>query len=175
MLDTDLPVVGLVCSRKVLNLAMIAEAAKRNIDPANLLSFAGSPVLGVNGPFQVSDKPVPVVHFGTGVMLISVEKVLKPLAALHPERWYKPNVAYDKNLQDNYDFFPIGVRGTTFLSEDYAFLESVETDLGIKPHVIPSAVTTHAGTQLFEMNMSALASLHGVLEQQQRMNAAQSA
>ena len=60
------------------------------------------------------------------------------------------------------------------MSEDYAFLEDVANDLNITPHVIPSAVTTHAGTQLFEMNMSALGSLHVVLEKEQR-NVAQSA
>ena len=174
LLDTNLPVVGLPCSRKVLNLGMVAEAAKRGIDPASLLAFAGSPVLAVNESFNVSDKPVPVVHFGTGVMLIQTS-VLKALAELHPERRYRPNVAYDLKLEFNYDFFRCGTRGDTYLSEDYFFLEDVANDLKIQPHIIPSARTYHVGSQIFEMDMSALASLHGVLEQQQRMNAAQSA
>jgi hypothetical protein len=165
MLETNLPVVGLPCSRKVLNMAMVAEAAKRNINPANLLSFAGSPVVGVNESFTVSDKPVPVTHFGTGVMLIQTS-VLKALAEMHPERRYRPNVAYDLKLEFNYDYFRCGVRGDTYLSEDYFFLEDVANDLKIQSHIIPSARTYHVGSQIFEMDMSALASLHGVIEQQ---------
>jgi len=174
MLDTKLPLVGLICSRKVLNLAMMAEAAKKGVAPAQLLSFAGSPILAVDGSFEVSDKPVPVVHFGCGVMLISVEKVLRSLAVLHPERRYRPNVAYDKNIPENFDFFRCGVRGSTYLSEDFLFLEDVANDLGVKPHVIPAAVTFHVGPQVFENNMCALAAMHGALEQEQR-NAAQPA
>jgi hypothetical protein len=173
LLDTNLPVVGLPCSRKVLNMAMVAEAAKRNINPANLLSFAGSPVVGVNESFTVSDKPVPVTHFGTGVMLIQTS-VLKALAEMHPERRYRPNVAYDLELNFNFDFFRCGVRGETYLSEDYYFLEDIKNDLNIQPHIIPSAVTKHVGSQIFEMDMSALGSLHAVLEKEQ-MNAAQPA
>jgi len=175
MLKTDLPIVCLPCSRKVLNLAMVAEAAKRNINPANLLAFAGSPVLAVNESFQVSDQPEPVVRCGTGVMMISVDKVLKPLSEMHPERKYRPNLAYDKNLPWNFDFFRTGVRGECYLSEDYFFLEDVKNDLGIQPHILPCAVTLHAGLQLFEMNMSALAALHGILGQQEQTKAAQSA
>jgi hypothetical protein len=143
----------------------IAEAAKRGINPANILAFAGSPVLAANENFQVSDKPVPVVHFGTGVMLIQTS-VLKALAELHPERRYRPNVAYDLKLEFNFDFFRCGVRGDTYLSEDYQALEDIKNDLNIQPHTIPSARTFHVGSQIFEMDMSALTSLHGVLQQQ---------
>jgi hypothetical protein len=173
LLDTNLPVVGLPCSRKVLNMAMVAEAAKRGINSANLLSFAGSPVVGVNESFTVSDKPVPVTHFGTGVMLIQTS-VLKALAEMHPERRYRPNVAYDRKLDFNYDLFRCGVRGDTYLSEDYLFLEDVANDLKIQPQIIPSARTFHVGSQIFEMDMSALGSLHAVLEKEQ-MNAAKPA
>ena len=98
-------------------------------------------------------------------MLISVDKVLKRLAEMHPERRYKPNLAYDKNLPWNYEFFRTGVRDECYLSEDYYFLEDVKNDLGIEPYIFPSAITLHAGVQTFEMNMPALAALHGVLGQ----------
>jgi hypothetical protein len=77
-------------------------------------------------------------------------------------------------LEFNFDFFRCGVRGETYLSEDYYFLEDAANDLKIQPHIIPYARTSHVGAQMFEMDMSAVASLHGVLEQQQ-MKAAQSA
>ena len=170
MLDANLPVIGLPCSRKELNLGMVAEAAKRNIKPANLLSFAGSPVLGVKDNFSVTNQPVPVVHFGTGAMLIQTS-ALRALAEKHPERKYRPNVSHDAKLEFNFDFFRCGVRGDTYLSEDYFLLEDLAKDLNIQPHIIPSARTFHIGNQIFEMDMLALASLHGVLDKQ----AAQSA
>jgi hypothetical protein len=167
MLDANLPVVCLPCSRKELNLALLAEAAKRNINPSDLLLFAGSPVFAVNDSFKISDTPVPVVHCGTGVMMISVEKVLKPLVAMHPERKYKPNIAYDKKLEWNFDFFRCGVRGSTYLSEDYQFNEDC-LELGIQTHILPLARTTHVGSFPFLMDMNALGSLLSALQGQNK-------
>ena len=113
-----------------------------------------------------SDKPVVVRYAGTGAMLISVEKVLKPLAEAHPERRYRANVAYDKKLEWSFDYFRCGIRGENYLGEDYFFLEDVKSDLKILPHIIPSARTLHAGVQIFELNMLALASLTSVLGQE---------
>ena len=176
MLKANLPIVALPYSRKVLDMTMVAEAAKRNINPANLLAFAGTPIiLPVDeSPFTVSDKPVAVRYAGTGAMLISVEKVLKPLAEAHPERRYRTNVPYDKNLEWSFDYFRCDIRDDNYLGEDHFFLEDVKSDLDILPHIIPSARTLHAGVQIFELNMLALASLHSVIEQEST-NAAQSA
>jgi hypothetical protein len=170
MLNANLPVVALPYSQKALNMGMVAEAAKRGINPANLLSFAGTPVMAVKENFTVSNQPVPVVHAGTGAMLIQTS-VLRALAEMHPERKYRPNVSHDAKLDFNFDFFRCGVRGDTYLSEDYYLLEDVANDLKIQPHIIPTARTFHVGNQVFEMDTLALASLHGVLDQQ----AAQSA
>jgi len=103
-----------------------------------------------------SDKPVVVRYAGTGAMLISVEKVLKPLAEAHPERRYRANVAYDKKLEWSFDYFRCGIRGENYLGEDYFFLEDVKSDLKILPHIIPSARTLHAGVQIFELNTRVL-------------------
>ena len=160
MLDADLPVVGLPCSRKSLNFGQISEAAKRGIPQESLSEFGGSPVLAINKSFVISDDPAPVVHIGTGVVCISVEKCLRPLAEAFPERRYRPNCnnGYEPKLEWHHDFFRVGVRDTTYLSEDYTFCEDC-LKIGIQPYVLPLARTLHIGQFPFVMNMSAVGSL----------------
>ena len=138
MLDANLSIVALPYPRKALDLAMVAEAAKRNINPAHLLAFAGAPIFTPVDelPFTVSDKPVVVRYAGTGAMLISVEKVLKPLAEVHPERRYRTNLPCDKKLEWSFDHFRCGIRGDSYLGEDHFFLEDVKCDLKILPRIL---------------------------------------
>jgi hypothetical protein len=80
---------------------------------------------------------------------------------------------YKPNPEMAFDFFRVGIRRETYLSEDFYFCEDA-AELGFQTYILPAAKAFHQGTMGFEMDLSKISAVASVLEQKQ-MNAAQSA
>jgi len=87
MFQANLPTVALPYSKKGVDWANVATAAKAGVPADQLPHYAGSPVFGIEGEFDLS-KPTPAVAVGTGVMLIQVS-VLRALADANPDWKYR--------------------------------------------------------------------------------------
>jgi len=161
MLKANRPIIALPCARKSLDWKFIAEAAKR-VPPESIPVFAGDPVFAFDSSsFAVDDKPVPIRAAGTGVMLISVE-VFKAFVAAHPDRKYRAISRNPRHPDWNYDFFRTEILEDNFLSEDYAFCEE-SARLGFSTFLLPLAVTKHAGSFDYTMDMAAVGSLRAAI------------
>ena len=168
MLKCELPIVALPYSRKSLNWKFIAEAASYGIAPEDLAGFGGAANIAIDESqqFEIGTKPVPVRHAATGAMLIDA-KVLKAIAKAFPERRYRPNCNAGTHLpincEWNFEFFRVGVRRETFLSEDFMACEDA-LELGFQTYILPAAKTLHQGTMAFEMDLSKVSAAAAAVE-----------
>jgi len=109
MFQANLPIVALPYSKKGVDWANVATAAKAGVPADQLPHYAGSPVFGIEGEFDLS-KPTPAVAVGTGVMLIQVS-VLRALADANPDWKYRigaSEIQFRGSEGDAYDFFQVG-------------------------------------------------------------------
>jgi hypothetical protein len=73
----NLPIVALPYSKKGLDWANVATAAKAGVPADQLPHYAGSPVFDIDGEFDLS-KPTPAVAVGTGVTPDGVGLAVNP-------------------------------------------------------------------------------------------------
>lgn len=139
MFQANLPIVALPYSKKGVDWANVATAAKAGVPADQLPHYAGSPVFGIEGEFDLS-KPTPAVAVGTGVMLIQVS-VLRALADANPDWKYRigaSEIQFRGSEGDAYDFFQVGRDPATgyYLSEDYWFAAEAKK-LGFETYLLP--------------------------------------
>ena len=109
----------------------------------------GKRVFNVSGNVKpdVQTGLVEVDRVGTAVLMLSREAVTALVEdAKKNHRVYKGNplTRGEKQLDDNYDIFQVGVVGNTYLSEDYWVCNKLR-ELGFKVLVDPAIPCRHSG------------------------------
>jgi len=161
MLEADRPIVALPYSLKGVDWQNVATAVRAGVPADQLYQYAGRPVFGIDGEFDLN-KPTPAVAVGTGVMLIQVS-VLRALADANPDWKYRigaSEIQFRGSDGDAYDFFQVGRDSATgyYLSEDYWFAAKAKK-LGFETYLLPWAQTMHCGSFQYLMNFPALVAL----------------
>ena len=165
MIETQKDVIGLPCSKKMIDWRMIQRAFQAGVHPETMSQIAGGDLclnlLLDNPPRHFDlDKLLEVKAIGTGVMLIS-RQVFSKLADRHPEWRLK-----DDEGKPVFAFFQPGIDEETrqYLTEDYWFCHQWRK-LGGHIYCLPSAVTRHIGRQEFICNIAAMKALEQAVAQ----------
>jgi hypothetical protein len=193
MLEMDEPILGVPCSKKSIRWDRIQTAiARRVIDwyntqnrqadvnalaeqfkasgvafnPADIPKIGGDFVLNFF-PFENKtihlDKPEPMKHVGTGLLMIKREVFQKFMKA-YPDRWYEARYDAASNPGRIHDFFKVGINPESreYDSEDYWFIHDCIA-LGYKALLLPWVKTTHVGTYTFHGDMPAALASSGTI------------
>jgi hypothetical protein len=159
------PIAALPFSAKSLDWDGVAKAARSGVPPAQLVEYAGRPIISAKSSFSVNVLS-PITRIGCGVMLIQCD-VFRALAEAHPDWRYKVDPfgwgIATVNLEYNYEFFKVGVCPETenMVGEDFFFCNEARK-LGFETWLLPSARTVHTGSADYICNMPAIASLGSV-------------
>jgi hypothetical protein len=158
MLQANRPIVSLPYSKKGIDWANVATAARAGIPADQLPHYAGFPVFGIPDGEIDLQQPTPAYAVGSGAMLIKIS-ALRALADANPDWKYKigiSEVQFRGSEGDAYDFFQVGHDPATgyYLSEDYWFAAEAKK-LGFETYLLPWAQTMHCGSFQYLMNFPA--------------------
>lgn len=147
-------------------LAELFKGSDRAFNPVDLPKIAGDFVLNFL-PFENKtlylDKPEPMKHVGTGLLMVKREVFLKFINS-YPDRWYEARHDAVSNPGRIHDFFKVGINPETreYDSEDYWFIHDCIA-LGYKALLVPWIKTTHMGTNTFMGDMPAALACAGTI------------
>jgi hypothetical protein len=155
----DKDVVAVICPKKELNWQRVKQIALSNpdIEPAYLQSLAATydkmvVLPGDASEIAVTEKPVPVMAIGTGLMLISRQCLLRLI-----EQANLPMIAQDRLTGGNtYEFFKGQMIDGNYLGEDHYFCNLVRRHGG-EVLGCPWITVTHTGQFSYVGDLKALA------------------
>lgn len=112
--------------------------------------------------FQL-DKPEPMKHVGTGLLMVKREVFLKFKKA-YPDRWYESRGDEAVLPGKVHDFFRVGINPETreYDSEDYWFIHDCIA-IGYQALLLFHVRTTHMGTYTYESDVPAAVALSGTI------------
>jgi len=171
ILEMDLDIVGLPCSKKTIRWDKVQRAVRRDpqreLTPEQMSHIGSECVFNFAprvGEWQINlGEPQEVETCGTGILVVRREVFLKFMESF-PERWYEGRGDVAALPGPIHDFFRAGVNPDThdYDSEDYWFCKEARS-LGFKVWVCPWAKTSHMGSYVYHANLPATASLVGSL------------
>ncbi len=134
----------------------VRDAAKAGVgddDPAELAKVAGEFFFTALEPDAPSDwdEPVQLKESGTGFMMVQ-RRVFERIAAAHSELRYEDSWTGETMT----DFFPVGVVGRRYESEDFGFCR-LARGVGMKLWLLPRINLGHVGFHKYLGNIEALA------------------
>jgi len=155
MLEQNLDIIAGVYPKKEINWELLEAAVKAGVPAQQLKSYTGAHVVNLLEGQEASvraDRPLEVMHAGTGFMLIQrhVFESLKPDLPT-----YRNDVKdLEGNLQrgdDIVEYFTTSIdeKSGSLLSEDYHFCKAWRS-IGGQVHIAPWVQLTHIGTFAFE-------------------------
>lgn len=156
----DRPIVGGAYSKKSINWARVATAAKQGLeDPEALRAAAVDACINLPpGTTQLDiGEPAEVVDLPTGFMMIH-RSVFEKMAAAYPQILYKDDHTTDDSYgKDVHAFFDcyIDEKSQRYLSEDYGFVRRWQA-LGGKVYLCPWIRTQHYGSYAFSFDLASL-------------------
>jgi hypothetical protein len=139
----------------------------RAFSPADLPRIGGDFVLNFpafDGEKTIElDKPEPMKHVGTGLLMIKREVFVKFMKT-YSDRWYESRTDANSLPGRIHDFFKVGVNPETreYDSEDYWFIHDCIA-MGYKALLCPWIKTTHMGTNTFVGDMPAALACAGTI------------
>jgi hypothetical protein len=155
MVNADKDIICGLYPKKEINWKMVAEAAQRGEDYANLHAYTGSFVVNLVGGAERAvgsiNDPMEIDNGGTGFMLIKRE-VFEALKDKVPTYTNDMILIVDKNPPKKiiHEFFATSIdeESNRLLSEDYHFCKLARKN-GFKVYAAPWAQLTHTGTYSF--------------------------